>query len=730
MIAPNTNIRLLKTEIEIDEVNTLDFVSESSKYNYFNSLPKLTLEDATYQRKEGVLRYPTTSNITFEDLLEYNYCMYQNESYDNKWFYAFIDDIRYINDGMCEIKLKTDTFMTWQNDIVYKESFIERQHVSDDTIGLHTIPENLETGEYIVDNKVQGRNFAQIGNVIIGATIELDDSTFPPISGTLSGGIYNGLKYFEFSSLNSLNNILNAVAREGKSDAIVSMFMGNSNFYDSEASQSNNMNIITPSYASKTATWSEGSIGGDPIVPPNKPTSLDTYVPTNKKLLTFPYCYLMASNNNGSNAIYKYELFSSNNCDFRYIGTLTPGMSIRLQPINYNNQEINNEEGLNLGKLPVCSWNTDVYTNWLTQNSVNVGLSVASGLLTMAGGFALSTTGAGALAGSGGIISGGLQIANSLGQVYQHSLTPPQAEGNTNNGDVMFSSGNAKITMYQMCIKKEYAKVIDNYFTMYGYKVNSLETLNIRKRPKFDYIKTIGCNIAGNIPQTDLNHIKTLFDNGIRIWHDTSHFLDYNVNNSSNVSYHFVNYIESSGTQYIDTGIFSKGSLKILTTIEYKQFISTYGYNFIFGGRNMMAVNANGLLVNNNTMRFRNDYYNWTLDLNPQYNNLFTKWNIVKNKGNLICTSTDGQIISAIGNNEETFTSNSTIYIFAMHDGTGTAIAYPGSFKLYSFTIYDNNTLVRDYKPCIRISDNKVGLYDSVTDTFYENKGTGNFTYG
>ena len=532
MIAPNTNIRLLKTEIEIDEVNTLDFVSESSKYNYFNSLPKLTLEDATYQRKEGVLRYPTTSNITFEDLLKYNYCMYQNESYDNKWFYAFIDDIRYINDGMCEIKLKTDTFMTWQNDIVYKESFIERQHISDDTIGLHTIPENLETGEYIVDNKVQGRNFAQIGNVIIGATIDLDDSTFPPISGTLSGGIYNGLKYFEFTSLNSLNNMLNAVARAGKSDAIVSMFMGNSNFYDSEASQSNNMNIITPSYASKTATWSEGSIGGDPIVPPNKPTSLDTYVPTNKKLLTFPYCYLMASNNNGSNAIYKYELFSSNNCDFRYIGTLTPGMSIRLQPINYNKQEINNEEGLNLGKLPICSWNTDVYTNWLTQNSVNVGLSVASGLLTMAGGFALSTTGAGALAGSGGIISGGLQIANSLGQVYQHSLTPPQAEGNTNNGDVMFSSGNAKITMYQMCIKKEYAKVIDNYFTMYGYKVNSLETINIRKRTKFDYIKTIGCNIAGNIPQTDLNHIKTLFDNGIRIWHDTSHFLDYDVNNT------------------------------------------------------------------------------------------------------------------------------------------------------------------------------------------------------
>ena len=44
MIAPNTNIRLLKTEIEIDEVNTLDFVSESSKYNYFKKIENWQIE--------------------------------------------------------------------------------------------------------------------------------------------------------------------------------------------------------------------------------------------------------------------------------------------------------------------------------------------------------------------------------------------------------------------------------------------------------------------------------------------------------------------------------------------------------------------------------------------------------------------------------------------------------------------------------------------------------------
>ena len=74
--------------------------------------------------------------------------------------------------------------------------------------------------------------------------------------------------------------------------------------------------------------------------------------------------------------------------------------------------------------------------------------------------------------------------------------------------------------------------MIDDYFTMYGYKVNSVEVINPHKRTYYDYIKTIGCNITGNIPQSELLEIKSLFDKGITLWHNTSHFLDYSVNNS------------------------------------------------------------------------------------------------------------------------------------------------------------------------------------------------------
>lgn len=53
--------------------------------------------------------------------------MFQNENYSNKWFYAFIDGMKYINDSMTIISISTDVWQTWQFDLTFLESFIERE---------------------------------------------------------------------------------------------------------------------------------------------------------------------------------------------------------------------------------------------------------------------------------------------------------------------------------------------------------------------------------------------------------------------------------------------------------------------------------------------------------------------------------------------------------------------------------------------------------------------------
>ena len=505
MIAPNTNIRLLKTPMELNDANTLSFASETDKYNYFNSLPKLSLDGATYQRKEGVLKYPTTSSDTFEDLLQYNYCMYQNASYDTKWFYAYIDDIKYINDGMTEIKLRTDTFMTWQNDIVYKQSFIERQHVSDDTVGLHTVPENLETGDYVVNNLEIDSSLTDLAIIVCTTTYSVSGVYG---QGQLLNGIYTGLAYVAFNNntdgITALNDYIASFS--SKPESIINIFMYPKSLITGFTSSTISL-LLTSSRTTGVNTYDKTL---------TIPSTINGYTPKNNKVKIYPYRYLIASNNNGTANILQYEYFNPS-LVFKIEGVVCTGGSIRAIPKNYKGATENQNEAISGGKYPTCAWISDSFTNWLTTNAVNVGMGVIGDVANLA---------------TGNYVGLAKGIGEQVSQVYQHHLAPPIIKGNTNTGDVVTSSEDNTFMFYHMSIKQEMAKIIDNYFTMYGYKVNSLETINIHKRTYFDYIKTIGCNIIGNIPQKDLEEIRNLFDNGLTIWHNPSYFLDYSVNNA------------------------------------------------------------------------------------------------------------------------------------------------------------------------------------------------------
>lgn len=125
MISPQTDIRIIKSPLTLSNKHQLTFDDLDSQEEYFLSLPYEEDEQASYQRKDGVIRF----NRHIDEIISYNYCMYKNENYSDKWFYAFITGMRYVNDGMTEITIATDVFQTWQFDIIYKNSFVEREIV-------------------------------------------------------------------------------------------------------------------------------------------------------------------------------------------------------------------------------------------------------------------------------------------------------------------------------------------------------------------------------------------------------------------------------------------------------------------------------------------------------------------------------------------------------------------------------------------------------------------------
>ena len=183
------------------------------------------------------------------------------------------------------------------------------------------------------------------------------------------------------------------------------------------------------------------------------------------------------------------------------------------------------EYGVTGGKYPSISWNSDAYTNWLTQNAVNIGVGI--------GGTALSTVGSVAtgnyLGATTTLLSG---VSNAVSQFYQASLLPDQAKGNTNVGDLNFTAHKNKFTVFPLSIKPEYARIIDDYFDLLGYQTNRVKVPNTNHRQNWWYTKTIDCNITGNVPNDYMNTIKQAYNNGITFWRNPSNFLNYSVSNA------------------------------------------------------------------------------------------------------------------------------------------------------------------------------------------------------
>ena len=536
-VTPDTIIKLLKVPIEIDNDNQLTFSNATAQYNYFNSCPKITEEDLYYQRKDNYILFPAH----IDSIIDYNYCMYQNTNYSNKWFYAFITNMEYENDGTTRIYIETDTFQTWQFQIQYKASFVEREHTNDDTIGNNVIPENLQLGEYVTNKKFRWlNNTIQEGTysgtnlvIVLGVTTDKDGNATTPDK---NDGIFSGVTYYAYSNLNSssefteLKNLIKQYADNGKADGIKCLFLYPASLvsYNSTTHLVSGGNTTFWSYINQSDT--ESSINR---VMDLTNTALDNYTPVNNKLKTFPYSFIQVFNNGGSDAIYRYENFYTytnsvktltSNPKFKIDSCITPSGSIRLIPLNYKGVTYNQEEGLNLAKFPICNWSTDVFTNWLTQNGVNIALSIA--------GSTLSAVAGGVTGNAIGVASGIIGVANTLGEIYKESLTPPQVEGNINCGDVVTASGNNDFHFEVRSIKKEMAQIIDSYFSMYGYKTNAVKIPNITGRTNWNYVKTINCNIEGNIPQMDLQKIKEMFNKGVTLWHNSTTFLDYTQSNT------------------------------------------------------------------------------------------------------------------------------------------------------------------------------------------------------
>ena len=82
-----------------------------------------------------------------------------------------------------------------------------------------------------------------------------------------------------------------------------------------------------------------------------------------------------------------------------------------------------------------------------------------------------------------------------------------------------------------MQITEQNARIIDDFFTKYGYACHRVKKPNMNSRPRWNYVKTKGCIAIGSAPSDEIKKICSIYDKGITFWKNASDVGDYSLNN-------------------------------------------------------------------------------------------------------------------------------------------------------------------------------------------------------
>ena len=567
-VQPNSVIQLFRG-INLDNryMHTIYFASESAQNTWFTSKVSLTFQAQSYvryTRNSIKLKADTT------DIMDCTYLRFKNDRSVDKWFYAFINSVEYLNENTCLVTYEIDVMQTWfiQNGAI-RPSYVLRQHVNDDTFGINLEAEPVGSDVYDCD----AINYSSVDGALFGSYSLIINTTQNPLD-TQHGGsgiilnneLYNGTNMIvtDSSDANALFNMTGALQTllEGSWTSgdrpveIVDMFTFPTKY--------SNLSVLANTH--KLSVTHAGSFDG--------------YVPKNKKLFGYPFSYLQATTKDGNGATYKWEYFdgmlaTNNTVDFTSYGNPIGGGSIICYPDNYNGITENIDAKLAITNFPKNPFNYDAYEAWVAAGGA-VRLEREEALTNVRGVTALVKGAFNAILGSGaggvsqaGISAvnlhnqDGIQAANFAGltggvnRVAQgaanyvetvvdvveaknkiaYQWADAQYQPNQIVGSATPNLSVAQRTLdfyfFNVHVRKDEALRIDDFLSAFGYAINKVENVNITGRQYWNFVQTQGAVITGNMPASSKEAIARIFDGGITFWHNGDQIGNYRQSVSS-----------------------------------------------------------------------------------------------------------------------------------------------------------------------------------------------------
>lgn len=503
---------------------------------------ELRRNDYTYQRLQNAVVVPFNA----EELYGYNYCMFKNANYGNRWFYSFIADIEYVSENSSRLYLKLDIFQTWFPDCEVPACNVEREHVNDDSIGAHIRDEGFSVGEMKVQYSVY--DYLTLWLAVASAAEPLNDGTYVNVAGDNYQKLPSGTSVTVFdpvTQMGEFKRFMNELSNNGQQDAVSAVYMVPAEIVPGVSSKENGVGgawvDASKPTRSETLEWSMGY------------TALDGYTPKNNKLYCYPFEYVEISNMAGQVQQLRMELMPQPGATL--LLTRTGGTDVNSRtvyyPRDYNGAEWFYEGVVTLPPYPTCNW---VYQSWaniqgshkmewdeFTVRETPTPIKPETGLRAFPGstydfGFEKQETNSltegrylrGFAENVGkifsadlgqGVIGAAMASYNIQAELSKLQRTPNTQRGGTNSSAVLVNTGTYGLVARKYTCRAEIAKQIDDFFSTYGYLVSETKKPNITGRRSWNYVKTNACNVRGKVPPNVLSAFNSMLDGGITFWH-------------------------------------------------------------------------------------------------------------------------------------------------------------------------------------------------------------------
>jgi hypothetical protein len=543
---PITTVQLMNNvPLFPDNTNQIYFDNATHQNQYFTSRVYKTSNNLTYQRDYQVYALQAEYDNTITSC---NYLRYRNNNYGNKWFYAFITSIRYVNPNTVYIDFILDAYQTFMFDITWKDCFIERSHVRDDTLGAHTLDEGIHVGNrYSKEVNVSWPGtdvFA--GNVNVVPIIFLAAAYVFPSSGDPTERIitsnvqgtpttlavwFPNFDVIGTAPLFQMQQFLKLLQNSSKSNAIVASVaipehIARGTWNMMKRIEGAITEVQADPKAIESGAYLQISIQQfvDSVNATLTLTPLMSYTPRNKKLYCYPFTYFVLSSNQGENVTIKTEWLPETQppvgdpdreLKLSLSANISPDSSYFCKVTNANSTS--RTLTCTMAQLPQVATASSTYANWLAGHMASITSGILANGLQIFGGTAATVSGAGASAGIGGITSGVNGIIGTIGNLIDAEKMPASLNssgGSTGNAAI----NNRRFSLYQQVLNPDMYASIDQFFDMYGYKVNMNGTPDFYCRAYWQYFKIPIVNITGNVPAEYMNQIKSTFRNGVTLW--------------------------------------------------------------------------------------------------------------------------------------------------------------------------------------------------------------------